>query len=94
MNADVIPSTVQFRQLQKQLRRRVVNRKLETCPVQIIYIGGLYQARMAGSNVVAFGEIPSEATQRLTKLQSMQSVCIPKHSDVAADRMERRNNRA
>lgn len=88
MSARDIPSTVQFKQFQKQLVRRVVGRKLETYPVQVVYIGGRYRARMEGSNVVAFGETPSEAKQRLNKLLSAESVIIPKFSDREAERAE------
>jgi len=90
MYVEFLKSTADLRRVQKQMRRRVVKLKCEDSELQVTFIGGCYRARMAGSNVVAFGETPSEATQRLAKLEAMKSICIPKHSDVAADRMERR----
>jgi hypothetical protein len=94
MHVEFLSSTADLRRVQRQLRRRYVKLKCHNSEVQVTFVGGLHQARMAGSNVVAFGETPSEAKQKLTKLQSMQSVCVPKHEDVAADRAERRAERA
>jgi hypothetical protein len=88
MSADVIETTAHFRKLQKTLVRRVANRKVETHPVQVVYIGGCYRARIEGQSIAAFGETPSEAKQKLTKLLYAQSVIIPKFDDREADRKE------
>jgi hypothetical protein len=83
------PSTAAIRREQKLRVRRIV-RKLEDCTIKVNYIGGIHRARTAGSNIVAFGETPSEARQRLSKLQEMRSVCIPKNIDVTMERTEQR----
>ncbi len=94
MLVEYLESTADLRRVQKQMRRRVVKLKFEGSEVQVTFIGGCYRARMSGSNIVAFGENPSEALQRLSKLEVMRSVCIPKSCDVYADRTERAEERA
>lgn len=57
-------------------------------PIEVRYIGGWYQARTLGKDMVAFGENPSEITQRLYTLEVMRTkVCI-KQCDRDADRKE------
>jgi hypothetical protein len=90
MHVELLYSTADFRKLQKRQRRRVAKLKCEGSEVQITFIGGWYRARITGSNVVAFGETPSEALQRLGKLEAMRSVCIPKSIDLHADKLEQR----
>jgi hypothetical protein len=89
MYVSELKSTADLRKVQKQMRRRIVVLKFEDSEAVITYIGGIHRARMAGSNVVAFGETPTEAKQRLTKLEEMRSVCIPKWCDVQLDRAEK-----
>lgn len=93
MNAELI-ETAHFRKLQKTLVRRNANKKVETSPLRITYVGGCYRARIAGSNVSAFGETPAEARQRLAKLQAMRSFCTVKQCDLDAERKERVAERA
>jgi hypothetical protein len=90
MFVEELKSTVDLKRVQKQMRRRVVKLKLEGSEVQITYTGGMFKARLAGASDAAFGQTPSEATQRLSKIEAMKSVCLPKQCDVAADRAERR----
>jgi hypothetical protein len=93
MIAEYLESTYDLRRVQRQMRRRLVKLKVEASAVQVTCVGGFFRARLPGGNVVAFGETPPEATQRLTKLLAMMSVCVPKDVDKALDRAERRAER-
>jgi|ERR1700722_18316244 len=90
MNTDLIESSTQFRKVQKQMRRRVVSRKLKTSTVQVTDIGICYRARIEGSDVAAFGINPNEATQRLPMLEAMMSFCGIKACDKLDDYFEHR----
>jgi hypothetical protein len=89
MQADVIESSAQFRKVQTQLRRRLVNRSLEQHPLQVVYVGDCYRARIEGSSISAFGTDPSEARQRVTKLATSRSFCALKQCDQFDDFFER-----
>lgn len=88
-----LKSTADLRRVQTQMRRREVTLRFEDSVLHLTYIGGIYRARLSGKSAVAFGENPSEAEQRLRKLEQMRSVVIPKHSDALADRKEQRADR-
>lgn len=90
MSVEYLTSTDDLRKLQKRQRRRVVKLKFEDCIVDVTFIGGWYRARLYGSAVVGFGATPTEASQRLRKLEAMRSLCAIKACDVTADRAERR----
>jgi hypothetical protein len=94
MNVEYLKSTDDLRRVQRQMHKRIARMKVEDSEVYVSCAGGLFKARLSGSNIVAFGETASEAKQRLTKLLAMQSVCIPQFCDQALDRAERRGNRA
>jgi hypothetical protein len=89
-----LKSTADLRRVQTQMRRREVTLRFEDSVLHVTHIGGIYRARLSGKNVVAFGENPSEAEQRLRKLEQMRSVFIAKHCDALADRKEQRTERA
>ena len=91
MHLEELNSTADLRRVQKQLRRRVLNRTFETHSVQVTFVGGLFQARYKGQSDVAFGDDEQQAVQRLHKLPNMlRSVCVIKPCDSAADRTEKR----
>jgi hypothetical protein len=94
MLVEFMKSTADLRRVQTQMRRREVTLRFESSVVHVTYIGGCYRARIAGSNIVGFGEAPSEANQRLRKLSEMRSLFATKQCDKDADRAEREADRA
>ena len=88
MLAEYLESTADFRRVQKQMRRRVVRLHCEERNVQVTYCAGVFKARLAGGRDVAWGETPTEVTQRLPKLLNI--VCVIKPYDKALDRADAR----
>ena len=88
MNVEMLNSTADLRKVQKQMRRRVVKLKFEDSEVQARNVAGIVKARLAGTDIAAFGETPLEAQQKLTKLHAMSGEFIPKFCDRQADREE------
>jgi hypothetical protein len=88
MLVEELHSTADLRRVVKQMRRRVVRLHCEERNVQVTYCAGVFKARLAGGRDVAFGETPSEVTQRLPKLLNI--VCVIKPYDKAFDRAEAR----
>jgi hypothetical protein len=87
-NVEMLNSTADLRKVQRQMRRRVVKLKFDDSEVQARYVAGIVKARLAGTDVVAFGENPLEAQQKLTKLHAMGGEFRAKHCDRLADREE------
>ena len=89
MHVELLYSTADLRKMQKHQRRSYVKLKCEESEVQVTCVGGFYRARLQGHPDSVLASTPTEAKQRLTKLLSMGSVVIPKHSDVVAERAEK-----
>ena len=89
MNVEYLQSTDDLRRFKKQLHRRAARIKVEDSKVQVTRVGSLYRARLQGHSDSVLATTPSEAKERLKTILAMQSACLTKGCDLAADRAER-----